>query len=169
MAIRQKNTVKPQVTVSLIHTGLDASMVSNLDFGGGLLKDSRLEREGNGHRLVIHGQHELELFFAGVIREAAKFEAFQLKAAETAAKDETADSVAGVEDVAETKVDVAVAAEVPKEVENAEEDKEEEGGVPFMNHLEAKDHCNQKLTARQIRRLMKKEQLKGKINEPIDR
>jgi len=101
------STNKPQVSLTSVSTGEGPSMITTINFSGGLLKDTRLERQdgSRGHSLVVHGQHEVEEFFTGIVCAAARFETWKKRVA-----GETADSVAGVEDV--------------------EEDKEEEGGGP---------------------------------------
>jgi len=88
------STNKPQVSLTSVSTGEGPSMITTINFSGGLLKDTRLERQdgSRGHSLVVHGQHEVEEFFTGIVCAAARFETWKKRVA-----GETADSVAGVE------------------------------------------------------------------------
>lgn len=133
---------KPPVSVSAIHTGSGDSMVTNIDFAGGLLKDTRLERSphGRGIRLVIHGEFEYEQWAAGFIKTAAAYQDRKRVLARPVG--ETADSVAGVEDASETKVDAAVATDpvVPVEdTSDAEEDVQTEAEVDTDQVEEGED------------------------------
>lgn len=59
----QKHDRRPsKVVCKIVRSGEKGSQVSSISFGGGLLKDTRLERDGAGHRLVIHGEYEFDAF-----------------------------------------------------------------------------------------------------------
>ena len=91
--LRKRERAVPVVSVGATTTGENVARVTNIDFAGGMLKETRLEKHGKGLRLVIHGTHELDLFYEGLLAEAKKYfearhniEVAEKKAAEEARK-----------------------------------------------------------------------------------